>query len=93
MILNSLQPVVDKEDQIILQAFGLALRELRDAKHLTQQELSDLSGVDRAYISNLEKGKKVASIISVFKLSNTLKVNPSDIVMLAEQKLKKSDEK
>ena len=88
MILNSLRSV--KEEKKLLQAFGDALREIRNAQSFSQQALADLSGVDRAYISQLELGESVPSILIIFKLAETLKVKPSDIVNLMSQKSQQS---
>ena len=38
--------------------FGLRLRRLRKEKGWTQVEMADALGVDRSYISDMERGKK-----------------------------------
>jgi transcriptional regulator with XRE-family HTH domain len=38
--------------------FGLRLRKLRKEKGWTQVEMADALGVDRSYISDMERGKK-----------------------------------
>jgi transcriptional regulator with XRE-family HTH domain len=38
--------------------FGLRLRKLRKKKGWTQVEMADALGVDRSYISDMERGKK-----------------------------------
>jgi transcriptional regulator with XRE-family HTH domain len=38
--------------------FGLHLRELRKAKDWTQVQMADAFGIDRSYISDMERGKK-----------------------------------
>jgi transcriptional regulator with XRE-family HTH domain len=38
--------------------FGLRLRKLRKEKGWTQVEMADALGVDRSYISDIERGKK-----------------------------------
>jgi len=50
-------------------AFGIALKKIRLKKKLTQEELSLQADLARAYVSELEFGKKTASIETVFKLS------------------------
>lgn len=78
-----------KDQEILLKAFGDTIRELRVAQKLSQQALADLSGVDRAYISQLELAESTPSILILFKLSETLKVKPKDIVDLMDQKSQK----
>lgn len=38
--------------------FGLRLRKLRKEKGWTQVQMADALGVDRSYISDMERGKK-----------------------------------
>ena len=48
---------------------GEAIKEARKAKHLTQEQLGELVGVQKAQISRLEKGKSItlATLTRVFK--------------------------
>lgn len=48
---------------------GEAIKEARKAKHLTQEQLGELIGVQKAQISRLEKGKSItlATLTRVFK--------------------------
>jgi len=69
-------------------AFGAVLKEFRLEKKLSQQELADYSEVDRAYISQLELGDSVPSIVTIFKLAEVLKVKPQDIIGRVEQLVK-----
>lgn len=51
---------------------GEAIKEARKAKHLTQEQLGELVGVQKAQISRLEKGKSItlATLTRVFKAMN-----------------------
>ena len=42
-----------------LKKFGERVRELRTKKGLSQEELAELSGLHRTYISSLELGKEM----------------------------------
>ena len=46
-----------EEDSIKL-IFGLKIKQLRQAKNLSQQELADAVGMAVSYINEIEKGKK-----------------------------------
>ena len=39
------------------ESFGVAIRHFREQAGLTQQELADLTGIDRTYLLRLEGGK------------------------------------
>ncbi len=62
----------------ITEKFGLRLKTLRKEKGLSQEELAERSGLNRPYISGIEKGKRNVSIETVEKLSQALYVPVRD---------------
>ena len=68
-------------------AFGKTLRKRRLAKLLTQEVLATEANLSRAYISDLEMGKKDPSLFTVFKLSRGLKIKPSAFIAEVEHLL------
>ena len=66
-------------------AFGIALKKIRLKKKLTQEELSLQADLARAYVSELEFGKKTASIETVFKLSKALNIKCSKLMDLTKE--------
>ena len=66
-------------------AFGRALKKVRLKKKLTQEDLSLEAQLARVYISELEYGKKIPSIETVFKLSKGLNIKCSKLMDLTEQ--------
>ncbi|MEI7758073.1 MAG: helix-turn-helix transcriptional regulator [Bacteroidota bacterium] len=61
-------------------AFGKSLRKRRLAKLLTQENLALESNLSRAYISDIEMGKKDPSLFTIFKLANALRLKPSVLI-------------
>ena len=61
-------------------SFGRSLRKRRLAKLFTQENLGLESNLSRAYISDLEMGKKDPSLFTVFKLANALRLKPSVLI-------------
>ena len=59
---------------------GFKIGECRKEKGMSQQELSDRSGVSRSIISGLESGRiTVTSTGTLLKIANALGVDVSDI--------------
>lgn len=85
MRLNFRLPVLEGDLKTI---FGTVLREYRTTKELTQQQLADFAAMDRAYISELERGLLMPSLETFFKLSYELKVKPQDFVARIDQEMK-----
>ena len=56
------------------------IKELRELKGMTQEELSKASGVSRAIISGLEKGtSKTTTTKTLMRIADALGVSVSDI--------------
>jgi transcriptional regulator with XRE-family HTH domain len=64
----------------IEELFGDVLKQLRDEKGISQEELGFESGYHRTYISMLEGGKKSPSLKTILQLAKALDVTPSDIM-------------
>ena len=70
--------------------FGKTIKELRAAKGLTQQRLADYAGMDRAYISELERGLLMPSLETVFRLAEVLKIKPENLIEKTNAQFKSS---
>ena len=60
------------EEEIKLYAIGAAIRETRKQQNLTQEELGQMVGVQKAQISRIENGKNLtfATVLKLFKAMN-----------------------
>lgn len=70
--------------------FGLVLREQRLLKNLSQIELSASSGLDRTFISLIERGIRQPSLHSIFQLATGLNLEPSELLQLVEKNLRRT---
>ncbi len=68
-------------------AFGEVLREARRKQKLSQERLALESGMDRAYISRLERGLTQPTLETIFRLSAILQVSSSTLVRRVEKKI------
>ena len=71
------------------QAFGSVVRELRESKGLSQEELSFACSRHRTYISLIERGRNSPSIRTLWMLAGALEVAPSQLIAMVEAKLRK----
>ena len=69
------------------QAFGEVLRELRKNAGLTQEGLALDSGLDRTYISMLERGQRQPTLQTLLSIACCLGVSASEIVAQVEARL------
>ena len=68
--------------------FGLKLKELRNAKGITQKELSDLAKVDPKHISFIENGKSFPSSELLRTLAEIFKVEVKEFFNFGHTKSK-----
>lgn len=71
-------------------AFGDALREIRKEHNVSQEQLALDSGLDRTYVSLVERGVQSPTIRSVVKLASVLGVKPSEIIVRMESLMPKA---
>ena len=57
---------------------GKRVKELRNELGISQEELADLAGLDRTYITSVECGRRNISIINIEKLAKALNVTVKD---------------
>lgn len=60
--------------------FGTILSEVRHLRRLSQEELAHRSDLDRTYISQLERGKKMPTLQTLYSLSTSLMISPVEIL-------------
>lgn len=69
----------------VVEAFAAILKKLRIKRGLSQQELAFESGLDRTFISLLERGKRQPTLTTLFQLSKPLGVMPDEMIRLVMQ--------
>ena len=71
--------LMSKESQL-LKSFGRRVRDLRQSKGFSQQSFAEECGLDRTYISGIERGKRNISLENVAALARALDVTISDLL-------------
>lgn len=72
-------------------AFGEALRQVRKTRGMSQMDLFMESGIDRTYISAVERGIQSPTIRMIVRFANCLKIRPSELVRQMERSKSYSD--
>jgi transcriptional regulator with XRE-family HTH domain len=63
----------------LLKVFGARVRDLRVALRLSQEEFAFRSGLDRTYISDIERGKRNVSLLNIHAIAQALQANVSTL--------------
>jgi len=63
---------------------GPAVRKRRERLGLSQEDLASRSGLDRTYVSGIERGVRNPTLKILIRLATALELNLSELVSLAE---------
>lgn len=59
---------------------GENVRQLRISRGVTQERLAEVSGFSQQYISDLERGRRNPTVVSLFDLAQALETTPARLV-------------
>jgi transcriptional regulator with XRE-family HTH domain len=64
----------------VLAAFGQNVRKRRAARRITQEVLAERAGLDRTYISDIERGTRNLGIENIVRLASALGVTSAKLM-------------
>jgi transcriptional regulator with XRE-family HTH domain len=70
---------------VFVEDFGVTVRQLREGKGWSQEELSERSDLNRSYVGEIERGRVIPSIVTAQKLATALGINMVGLLMRCEQ--------
>jgi transcriptional regulator with XRE-family HTH domain len=76
--------VARDETAELARAFGAAVREQRERLGLSQEEFGFQAGLDRTYVSGVERGVRNPTLRIVLRVCRALDVRPSTLMRRAE---------
>lgn len=59
--------------------FGLKLRQIRNDKHMSQEEFAWNIGVHRTYLGQVERAEKNITLKNIEKICNALGMDPKEL--------------
>lgn len=67
----------------VLVAFGRAIKQARAEAGVSQEELAHLAGIDRSYMSSIERGEQNVGLMSMHRVAKALGQPLSALVLNA----------
>lgn len=64
---------------------------LRREKGFTQEQFAEMSGFTQQYLSDLERGRRNPTVVTLFHLASTLGVSHMDLVQPDEEAMREQD--
>jgi transcriptional regulator with XRE-family HTH domain len=71
---------VPKAAHPTLRKVGERIKRARTARRLSQEALADSAGVDRSYMSGIERGVRNITLLKLFAVARALRVRPSELL-------------
>lgn len=59
--------------------YGHVIRNIRQQRNMSQEELADLCGLHRTYISDVELGKRNVSLENIERIADALNVSLTEV--------------
>jgi transcriptional regulator with XRE-family HTH domain len=75
-----LSMVMTQQADTLEGAFGKTLRQLREKKGLSQEELADQCHIHRTYVSQLERGLKSPTLRLMWQICESLEADPLALI-------------
>jgi len=72
--------VASSAEAAYLVALGRRLRQLRQARGFSQEALALKAGIDRTYVSSVERGRRNVSALNLRRLAKALAASPKDLL-------------
>jgi len=71
---------MDLDEISFLRKLGQRIRNIREERKLTQQQLADRSGLHRTFIGAVERGERNLSVLNLRIVSKSLRVPISELM-------------
>jgi transcriptional regulator with XRE-family HTH domain len=68
-------------------AFGGAIRTIRKRQDMSQESLALKCGLDRTYVSGIERGIRNPSLTNILKIASSLEVTPVELFACVQELL------
>lgn len=65
-------------------AFGKKIRKLREDRHLSQEDLAEITGLHRTYISGIERGIRNPTLMIIAKFAKALQTSTAELMTVQE---------
>lgn len=72
----------------LVRTIGTVLRDEREGRGWSQEELSGRASLDRTYLSGVERGERSPNLRTLIRVAEALDLPLSEVVLAAEAKLR-----
>ncbi|MBN9653275.1 helix-turn-helix transcriptional regulator [Halobacillus sp. GSS1] len=74
-------------DLEVRKAIGKQIKHLREERGISQEEFAFLVGIDRTYVSFIERGERSPRLPILYRMANVLEVHPGALLVEIDETL------
>ena len=67
-----------------IEQFSLVLRQLREERGWSQEQMAERAGLNRSYLGEVERGRATPSLVTISKLAGALEIQLSSLIARCE---------
>ncbi len=67
-------------DRAFLRRLGLRVKVLRTARRMSQEHLAEAAGLDRTYVSRIERGAHNVTVLTLVRVADVLDVSAGQLL-------------
>lgn len=71
---------MDISEETFIINLGVHIRQLREKKNLSQQDLADDCAIPKSQIARIERAKINTTVRTLIKIANALEIEPKDLL-------------
>jgi transcriptional regulator with XRE-family HTH domain len=87
VVVDTLLPLEQSDDLDLKRLVGRVIARHRASAEVTQEKLAEMAGLERGYISLMERGLRMPTVDTIFRLCRGLKVSPSEMIRDMEKQV------
>ena len=77
---------MDISEKIFLSELGIHIRQLREKKNLSQQDLANDCGIPKIQIGRIERAEVNTTVRTLIKIANALNIEPNELLTFQSKK-------
>lgn len=71
---------MDISEETFIKNLGTHIRQLRERKSMSQEDLAGDSGIPKSQVARIERAKINTTIRTLIKIANALEIEPKDLL-------------
>lgn len=70
---------MDISEEAFIANLGIHVRQLREKKNMSQQDLANDSGIPKSQVARIERAKVNTTVKTLVKIANALQIEPKEL--------------